>query len=93
MAFPVPGHVLQLWNKAFFSHPLLLLKRWPRGIGAKAGPGQAKVSFSHLGNRVERLVACVDMVLVSLREWEKQKLLDSGCVPALAEMALCPAAF
>lgn len=95
MAFPVPSHVLQLWNKAFFffSHTLLLLKRWPRGVGAKAGPGQAKVRFSRLGSTVERLVACVDVVLVPLREWEKQKLLDSGCAPALSEMALCPAAF
>lgn len=92
MAFPVPGHVLQLWDKAFFSHPPLLLKRWPRGVGAGAGPGQAKVSISHLGG-VERLMACVDVVLVPLREWEKQQFLDSGWFPALAEMALCSAAF
>lgn len=93
MAFPVPGHVLQLWDKAFFSHPLLLLKRWGRGAGARAGPGQARVNFSHLGRVVERLVACVDVVLVPLREWEKQQLLDSGCIPTLAKKALCPASF
>lgn len=51
------------------------------------------MSFSHLGRAVERLVAFVDAVLVTLREWEKQQLLDSGCIPAFAEMALCPAAF
>lgn len=93
MAFPVSGHVLQLWDKAFFSHPLLLLKRWPRAVGARAGPGQARMSFPHLGRGVERLVACADVVLATLREWEKQQLLDSGCIPALAEMALCTAAF
>lgn len=45
------------------------------------------------GRGVRRLVACIDAVLVPLREGEKQHLLDSGRVPALVAMALCPAAF
>lgn len=37
-------------------------------------------------------MTCVDAVLVPLREGEKQQLPDSGCVSALAAVALCPAA-